>query len=132
MYKDDITIKNNDNIKNKPKTPVMNKVNRYGFNNNYNYNNKREKGWFKNNYPEFKYQRPKRAQNCKVNYNQINYKDYCLKNNIDKKKNYHFYRENGYYNYNKAMNEYKNKNYNIYNPNNYNNKGPHIANIKAK
>ena len=132
MYKDDITLKNNDNIKNKPKTPVMNKENRYGFNNNYNDNNKREKGWFKNNYPEFKYQRPKRAQNCKVNYNQINYKDYCLKNNIDKKKNYHFYRENGYYNYNKAMNEYKNKNYNIYNPNNYNNKGPHIANIKAK
>ena len=132
MYKDDITLKSNDNIKNKPKTPVMNKENRYGFNNNYNDNNKREKGWFKNNYPEFKYQRPKRAQNCKVNYNQINYKDYCLKNNIDKKKNYHFYRENGYYNYNKAMNEYKNKNYNIYNPNNYNNKGPHIANIKAK
>ena len=30
------------------------------------------------------------------------------------------------------MNEYKNKNYNIYNPANYNNKGPHIANIKAK
>ena len=111
MYKDDITIKNNANIINKPKTPVLNKVNRYGFN-NYNYNNKREKGWFKNNYPEFKYQRPKRAQNCKVNYNQINYKDYCIKNKIDKKKNYHFYRENGYYNYNKAMNEYKNKNYN--------------------
>jgi len=131
MYKDDITIKNNPNIINKPKTPVMNKVNRYGFN-NYNYNNKREKGWFKNNYPEFKYQRPKRAQNCKVNYNQINYKDYCLKNKIDKKKNYHFYRENGYYNYNKAMNEYKNKNYNLYNQMNYNNKGPHIANIKAK
>ena len=131
MYKDDITIKNNANIINKPKTPVMNKVNRYGFN-NYNYNNKREKGWFKNNYPEFKYQRPKRAQNCKVNYNQINYKDYCLKNKIDKKKNYHFYRENGYYNYNKAMNEYKNKNYNLYNQMNYNNKGPHIANIKAK
>ena len=132
MYNDDITIKSNDNMKNKPKTPVINKVNRYGFNNNYNYNNKREKGWFKNNYPEFKYQRPKRAQNCKINYNQINYKDYCLKNKIDKKKNYHFYRENGYYNYNKAMNEYKNKNYNIYNPANYNNKGPHIANIKAK
>jgi len=131
MYKDDITIKNNANIINKPKTPVINKVNRYGFN-NYNYNNKREKGWFKNNYPEFKYQRPKRAQNCKVNYNQINYKDYCLKNKIDKKKNYHFYRENGYYNYNKAMNEYKNKNYNLYNQMNYNNKGPHIANIKAK
>ena len=131
MYKDDITIKNNANIINKPKTPVMNKVNRYGFN-NYNYNNKREKGWFKNNYPEFKYQRPKRAQNCKVNYNQINYKDYCIKNKIDKKKNYHFYRENGYYNYNKAMNEYKNKNYNLYNQMNYNNKGPHIANIKAK
>ena len=127
MYKDDITLKNNDNIKNKPKTPVMNKENRYGFNNNYNDNNKREKGWFKNNYPEFKYQRPKRAQNCKVNYNQINYKDYCLKNKIDAKKNYHYYRENGYYNYNKAMNEYKNNLYNV----NYNNKGPRIANIKT-
>jgi hypothetical protein len=130
FYKDDdLPTNNNLNkiIQNK-KQVVNNKINRYGFNNYI----QRERGWFKNNYPDFKYQRPKRAANCKVNYNQINYKDYCLKNNIDKKKNYHFYRENGYYNYNKAINEYKNKNYNIYNPNNYNNKGPHIANIKAK
>ena len=37
--------------------------------------------------------------------------------------NYHYYRENGYYNYNKAINEYKNKNKNIY-------KGPLIVHIK--
>ena len=123
MYKDDITINKNENIINKNKKPVVNKINRYGFNN-------REKGWFKNNYPGFKYERPKKAQNYKVNYNKINYKDYCIKNKIDKKINYHYYRENGYYNYNKAMNDYKNNNF--YYEINYNNKGPRIANIKVK
>ena len=125
MYKDDITLNKNEKVinKNKDKKNVNNKINRYGFNNN------RERGWFKNNYPEFQYQKPKRAKNCKVNYNKINYKDYCIKNKIDAKKNYHYYRENGYYNYNKAMNEYKNKYNNIYNVN-YNNKGPYIANIR--
>ena len=124
MYKDDITLNKNDKVINKnsnKKNMANNKINRYGFNNN------RERGWFKNNYPEFQYQKPKRAKNCKVNYNKINYKDYCLKNKIDAKKNYHYYRENGYYNYNKAMNEYKNNLYNV----NYNNKGPRIANIKT-
>ena len=123
MYKDDITINKNENIINKNKKPVVNKINRYGFNN-------REKGWFKNNYPGFKYERPKKAQIYKVNYNKINYKDYCIKNKIDKKINYHYYRENGYYNYNKAMNDYKNNNF--YYEMNYNNKGPRIANIKVK
>ena len=125
MYKDDITLNKNEKVikKKKKKKNVNNKINRYGFNNN------RERGWFKNNYPEFQYQKPKRAKNCKVNYNKINYKDYCIKNKIDAKKNYHYYRENGYYNYNKAMNEYKNKYNNIYNVN-YNNKGPYIANIR--
>ena len=118
MYKDDITLHNNENIINNKIKPIIKKENRYGF------NNYREKGWFKKNYPEFKYERQKRAKNCKVNYNQINYKDYCLKNQIDRKMNYHFYRENGYYNYNRAINEYKNKN--------YNKKGPYIANIKPK
>ena len=124
MYKDDITLNKNDKVINKnsnKKNMANNKINRYGFNNN------RERGWFKNNYPEFQYQKPKRAKNYKVNYNKINYKDYCLKNKIDAKKNYHYYRENGYYNYNKAMNEYKNNLYNV----NYNNKGPRIANIKT-
>ena len=130
MYKDDLTIHKNEKEKNKIKPNVNNNNNkRYGFN-----NYKKEKGWFKNNYPEFKYQRPKRAANCKVNYNQINYKDYCIKNRIDKNMNYHYYRENGYYNYNKAMNDYRNKNYNnnIYNAFNYNlnKKGPRIIDIK--
>ena len=130
MYKDDdLPTNNNLNkiIQNK-KPVVNNKINRYGFN-NYNYI-KREKGWFKNNYPDFKYQRPKRAANCKVNYNQINYKDYCIKNKIDKKMNYHYYRENGYYNYNKAINDHVNKYDNLYKGVNLYKKGPYIANIK--
>ena len=129
FYKDD-DLPTNENL-NKiipNKMPVIKKENRYGFN-NYNYI-KREKGWFKNNYPEFKYQRPKRASNCKVNYNQINYKDYCLKNKIDKKMNYHYYRENGYYNYNRAINDHRNKYNDINKRINLNKKGPYIANIK--
>ena len=128
FYKDDdLTTNNNLNkiIQNK-KPVVNNKINRYGFNNY----NQRERGWFKNNYPDFKYQRPKRAANCKVNYNQINYKDYCLKNKIDKKMNYHYYRENGYYNYNKAINDHVNKYDNLYKGVNLYKKGPYIANIK--
>ena len=128
FYKDeDLPTNNNLNkiIQNK-KPVVNNKINRYGFNNY----NQRERGWFKNNYPDFRYQRPKRAANCKVNYNQINYKDYCLKNKIDKKMNYHYYRENGYYNYNKAINEHVNKYDNLYKGVNLYKKGPYIANIK--
>jgi len=130
MYKDDdLPTNNNLNKIIQNKKPVINnKINRYGFN-NYNYI-KREKGWFKNNYPDFKYQRPKRAANCKVNYNQINYKDYCIKNKIDKKMNYHYYRENGYYNYNKAINDHVNKYDNLYKGVNLYKKGPYIANIK--
>ena len=87
----------------------------YGYNNNYNrygINNQKvnpayQRGWFKKNYPDFKYNQPKRAQNCKVNYGKINYNDYCAKNKIDKGRNYHFYRENGYYNYKKEMNAYR-------------------------
>ena len=125
---DDLPTNENLNELIQNKKPVIKKENRYGFN-NYNYI-KREKGWFKNNYPEFKYQRPKRASNCKVNYNQINYKDYCLKNKIDKKMNYHYYRENGYYNYNRAINDHRNKYNDIYKGINLNKKGPYIANIK--
>ena len=42
-------------------------------------------------------------------YGKINYNDYCLKNKIDKGRNYHYYRENGYYNYNNAMKNYRGK-----------------------
>ena len=132
MYKDSddnippsLNKKNNNNKINikqiNNKQDKKQNINRYGFN---NYNNKlKEKGWFKNNYPGFKYNKPQKAKNCKVNYNKINYNDYCVKNKIDKKMNYHYYRENGYYNYNKAINEYKNKNKNVY-------KGPLIVHIK--
>ena len=101
-------------------------------------------------YPEFKYVQPKRAPNCKVNYDKINYNDYCLKKKIDKGKNYHFYRENGYYNYKNAMNVYNKDKKNQGNINRYGfnvkppenniykamqfgkNKGPNIVNIKKK
>ena len=77
--------------------------------NNRKYSNRQneyQKGWFKRNYPDFKYNQPKRAVNCKVNYGKINYNDYCKNNKIDKGKNYHYYRANGYYNYRNAMNAY--------------------------
>ena len=77
--------------------------------NNRKYSNRQneyQKGWFKRNYPDFKYNQPKRAANCKVNYGKINYNDYCKNNKIDKGKNYHYYRANGYYNYRNAMNAY--------------------------
>ena len=130
------------------KKPYVNKINNYNKNNKYGNNN--EKGWFKKNYPEFKYVQPKRAPNCKVNYDKINYNDYCLKKKIDKGKNYHFYRENGYYNYKNAMNVYNKDKKNQGNINRYGfnvkppenniykamqfgkNKGPNIVNIKKK
>jgi len=65
---------------------------------------------------EFKYI-PQKRKNNKIAYDKVNYNDYCKKNNIDKNKNYHYYRENGYYNYRNAMKKYgnfvKNKNMNI-------------------
>ena len=91
--------------------PIPNNNNRnYNINNNRRNNNNQneyQRGWFKRNYPDFKYNQPKRASNCKVNYGKINYNDYCKNNKIDKGKNYHYYRENGYYNYNNAMNAYR-------------------------
>ena len=113
-------INNNQNNKNRPSTNQQDKR-AYGNKiNNYNrYENNRQKvkpvnqvnqkGWFKKNYPEFKYNQPKRAKNCKVNYGKINYNDYCSKNKIDKGRNYHYLRENGYYNYHNAMNAYRGK-----------------------
>ena len=60
---------------------------------------------------------PQKRKNNKIAYDKVNYNDYCIKNNIDKYKNYHYYRENGYYNYRNAMKKYgnfvKNKNMNF-------------------
>ena len=60
---------------------------------------------------------PQKRKNNKIAYDKVNYNDYCKKNNIDKYKNYHYYRENGYYNYRNAMKKYgnfvKNKNMNF-------------------
>ena len=73
-----------------------------------------------------------------------------MKKKIDKGKNYHFYRENGYYNYKNAMNVYNKEKQNKGNINRYGfnakppekdiykemqfgiNKGPKIVNIKKK
>ena len=97
----------NNNVKNRPASQqVNNNYNRYGYNKQ-KVNQDYQRGWFKKNYPEFKYNQPKRAANCKVNYGKINYNDYCAKNKIDKNRNYHYLRENGYYNYNNAMNAYR-------------------------
>ena len=122
-----------------------NNINRYGNNNRRNQNQNYEKGWFKRNYPEFKYQKQKKAPNGKVNYGKINYNAYCAENKIDKARNYHYYRENGYYNYRNAMNAHKGKQNqgqnkygnppenNIYKAMQFGNRnGPNIVNIKNK
>lgn len=48
----------------------------------------------------------KRPQN-KAEYGRINYNDYCKNKNIDRNRNYHFRRENGYYNYNNKIKAFK-------------------------
>ena len=116
MFGDDnYEVNNKQNNKNRPSTNQQDKkpyndynYNRYGYNRQ-KVNQDHQRGWFKKNYPEFKYNQPKRAANCKVNYGKINYNDYCAKNKIDKNRNYHYLRENGYYNYNNAMNAYRGK-----------------------
>ena len=116
MFGDDnYEVHSKQNNKNRPSTNQQDKkpYNNYNYN-RYGYNKQKvnqdyQRGWFKKNYPEFKYNQPKRAANCKVNYGKINYNDYCAKNKIDKNRNYHYLRENGYYNYNNAMNAYRGK-----------------------
>ena len=116
MFGDDnYEVHSKHNYKNRPSTNQQDKkpYNNYNYN-RYGYNKQKvnqdyQRGWFKKNYPEFKYNQPKRAANCKVNYGKINYNDYCAKNKIDKNRNYHYLRENGYYNYNNAMNAYRGK-----------------------
>lgn len=79
--------------------------------NNLNYN-KRDNGPRYNLY-DFRYdQSPNNQRNnsdqVKIIFQKVNYDNYCEKNNFDKNRNYHFYRENGYYNYNQAMKNYQN------------------------
>ena len=131
--------KDNYNIQNKNQRPSTNQQDKkpydYGHQNNNYYNNYiynrygnnkqkvnqvNQRGWFKKNYPEFKYNQPKRAVNNKVNYGKINYNDYCVKNKIDKGRNYHYNRENGYYNYKNAMNAYRGQNQGNINKNGFN------------
>lgn len=64
-------------------------------------NNEYQKGWFKQQYPGFNYDAPKKNENIKIDYSKINYNDYCQNNHIDKNK-YYYYGENGYYNYKHA------------------------------
>ena len=96
-------------------------------------NNLYEKYKYKNNKEPkkdlkgFKYI-PQKRQNKKIVYDKVNYNDYCKKNNIDRNKNYNYYKEKGYYNYRNAMKQYGNKvrnkitsNNKIKNENKYNN-----------
>ena len=91
-------------------------------NNNYNRNinnidyNRRDIGPRYNLY-DFRYNNDNNYNNnqqqsdeIKITFQKINYDDYCEKNKFDRKRNYHFYRENGYYNYNKAIKNFKNIN----------------------
>ena len=70
------------------------------------YKNKNTKQ-LKYNLYGFKYV-PQKRQIHKIIYGKIDYNDYCRKNKIDKYKNFHYYRENGYYNYRNAMKKYGN------------------------
>jgi len=82
----------------------------------------------------FKYV-PQKRKNNKIAYDKVNYNDYCKRNNIDKYKNYHYYRENGYYNYRNAMKKYGNfvKNKNMNNKrNNYEKDNQNKFNIYLK
>ena len=86
------------------------RYNLYDFRYNNNYNNNINK--------------QKDNDEIKIIYQKINYNNYCQQNNFDRKRNYHYYRENGYYNYNQAMENYQNRNNfdnNYVNKYNYNN-----------
>ena len=114
---------NNNNIKskninkNRPTTSIQAKkikrINQENKNNNIKVDNLYDKYKNKNNKEQkqnlkgFKYI-PKKRQNQKIIYDKVNYNDYCIKNNIDKNRNYHYYKEKGYYNYRNAMKQYGN------------------------
>ena len=117
-YQKNNNIKSNHNNKNRPITNIQskkikvikaeNKNNKLIINNLYDkYKNKNNKEQ-KSNLKGFKYI-PQKRRNQNIIYNKVNYNDYCKKNNIDKNKNYHYYRDKGYYNYRNAMKQYGNQ-----------------------
>ena len=107
----------NINNKNRPSTSIQSKKinrpsvenkNKMKINNLYDkYKNKNIKKEQNKDLKGFKYV-PQKRQNKNIIYNKVNYNEYCVKNNIDKSKNYHYYKEKGYYNYRNAMKQYGN------------------------
>ena len=121
--KNKLNIESNDNNKilNRPKKrpitsmPTNNNLNKQN-NKNINKNNAKINNLYdkyknkekeKKNLYGFKYV-PQKRKVHNIKYDKVNYNDYCKKNNIDKNKNYHYYRENGYYNYRNEMKKYGN------------------------
>jgi len=122
-----IRYNNNSNNRNNNNNQNYNNQNNYrndNRNNNYNRNinnldkDRRDIGPRYNLY-DFRYtesnepdtnNNQRESDEVKIIFQKINYNDYCQKNNFDKNRNYHFYRENGYYNYNQAMKNYQNIN----------------------
>ena len=76
-------------------------------NNLYDKYKNKNKEKVKKNLNGFKYV-PQKRKIYNIKYDKVNYNEYCQKNNIDKNKNYHYYRENGYYNYRNEMKKYGN------------------------
>ena len=112
-----INIQLNNNKRSRPSTCIQSKkLNRPNLENknNMKVNNLYDK--YKNKYINkekkkdlkgFKYV-PQKRKNNNIVYNKVNYKEYCIKNNIDKNKDYQYYKEKGYYNYRNAMKQYGN------------------------
>ena len=99
-----ITSMPTNNNLNKQNSKNINK-NNSKINNLYDkYKNKEKE---KKNLYGFKYV-PQKRKVYNIKYDKVNYNDYCKKNNIDKNKNYHYYRQNGYYNYRNEMQKYGN------------------------
>ena len=111
----------NNKILNRPKKrpitsmPTNNNLNKQN-NKNINKNNAKINNLYdkyknkekeKKNLYGFKYV-PQKRKVYNIKYDKVNYNDYCKKNNIDKNKNYHYYRQNGYYNYRNEMKKYGN------------------------
>ena len=116
-YQNNNNIKSKNINKDRPVTSIQSKKikrinqdnkNKLNSNNLYDkYKNKKNKEE-KSDLKGFKYI-PQKRQNQKIIYNKVNYNDYCQKNNIDRNKVYHYYRDKGYYNYRNAMKQYGNQ-----------------------
>ena len=116
-YQNNNNIKSKNINKDRPVTSIQSKKikrinqdnkNKLNSNNLYDkYKNKKNKEQ-KSDLKGFKYI-PQKRQNQKIIYNKVNYNDYCQKNNIDRNKNYQYYKDKGYYNYRNAMKQYGNQ-----------------------